>query len=68
MEVLLILEFLGVKIQGIRDYTPSSLLKKMPHFIHQSFTGLYETRIDPLQTRGEGLMAGWRNSSRKHTF
>lgn len=38
-------EFLGVKIPRYRDYTPSSLLKDST-LIHQSITGLYETRID----------------------
>ena len=38
-------EFLGVKIPRYRDYTPSSLLKDAT-LIHQSVTGLYETRID----------------------
>lgn len=38
-------EFLGVKIPRYRDYTPSSLLKDSI-LIHQSITGLYETRID----------------------
>lgn len=38
-------EFLGVKIPRYRDYTPSSLLKDAT-LIHQSITGLYETRID----------------------
>ena len=38
-------EFLGVKISRYRDYTPSSLLKDAT-LIHQSVTGLYETRID----------------------
>ena len=37
-------EFLGVKIPRYRDYTPSSLLNAT--LIHQSITGLYETRID----------------------
>ncbi|MBZ2087349.1 type II CRISPR RNA-guided endonuclease Cas9 [Streptococcus oralis] len=37
-------EFLGVKIPRYRDYTPSSLLDTT--LIHQSITGLYETRID----------------------
>ena len=37
-------EFLGVKIPRYRDYTPSSLLNTT--LIHQSITGLYETRID----------------------
>jgi CRISPR-associated endonuclease Csn1 len=37
-------EFLGVKIPRYRDYAPSSLLKAT--LIHQSITGLYETRID----------------------
>ncbi len=37
-------EFLGVKIPRYRDYTPSSLLSST--LIHQSITGLYETRID----------------------
>ena len=37
-------EFLGVKIPRYRDYTPSSLLNST--LIHQSITGLYETRID----------------------
>lgn len=37
-------EFLGVKIPRYRDYTPSSLLNST--IIHQSITGLYETRID----------------------
>lgn len=37
-------EFLGTKIQRYRDYTPSSLLNST--LIHQSITGLYETRID----------------------
>ena len=37
-------EFLGTKIPRYRDYTPSSLLKAT--LIHQSVTGLYETRID----------------------
>ena len=37
-------EFLGVKIPRYRDYTPSSLLNAA--LIHQSITGLYETRID----------------------
>lgn len=38
-------DFLGVKIPRYRDYTPSSLLKDAT-LIHQSVTGLYETRID----------------------
>ena len=38
-------DFLGVKIPRYRDYTPSSLLKDTT-LIHQSVTGLYETRID----------------------
>ena len=37
-------EFLGVKISRYRDYTPTSLLSST--LIHQSITGLYETRID----------------------
>ena len=37
-------EFLDVKIPRYRDYTPSSLLNST--LIHQSITGLYETRID----------------------
>ena len=37
-------EFLGTKIPRYRDYTPSSLLNAT--LIHQSITGLYETRID----------------------
>ena len=37
-------EFLGVKIPRYRDYTPSSLLSST--LIHQSITGLYETRIN----------------------
>ena len=37
-------EFLGVKIPRYRDYTSSSLLNAT--LIHQSITGLYETRID----------------------
>lgn len=37
-------EFLGGKIPRYRDYTPSSLLNAT--LIHQSITGLYETRID----------------------
>ena len=37
-------EFLGVKIPRYRDYTPSSLLNST--LIHQSITGLFETRID----------------------
>ena len=37
-------EFLGVKIPRYRDYTPSSLFNAT--LIHQSITGLYETRID----------------------
>ena len=37
-------EFLGVKIPRYRDYTPSSLLNAT--LIHQSITGLYETRIN----------------------
>ena len=37
-------EFLGVKIPRYRDYTPSSLLNAT--LIHQSITGLHETRID----------------------
>lgn len=45
-------EFLGVKIPRYRDYTPSSLLKDAT-LIHQSVTGLYETRID-LAKLGEG--------------
>ena len=43
-------EFLGVKIPRYRDYTPSSLLNAT--LIHQSITGLYETRID-LRKLGE---------------
>ena len=43
-------EFLGVKIPRYRDYTPSSLLNA--NLIHQSITGLYETRID-LRKLGE---------------
>ena len=43
-------EFLGVKIPRYRDYTPSSLLNST--LIHQSITGLYETRID-LRKLGE---------------
>lgn len=38
-------EFLGEKIPRYRDYTPASLLKDAT-LIHQSITGLYETRID----------------------
>lgn len=38
-------DFLGVKIPRYRDYTPSSLLKDST-LIHQSITGLYETRIN----------------------
>ena len=41
----LILYIQGVKIPRYRDYTPSSLLKDAT-LIHQSVTGLYETRID----------------------
>lgn len=37
-------EFLGTKVPRYRDYTPSSLLNAV--LIHQSVTGLYETRID----------------------
>ena len=37
-------EFLGTKVPRYRDYTPSSLLNAT--LIHQSVTGLYETRID----------------------
>ncbi len=37
-------EFLGTKVPRYRDYTPSSLLNAT--LIHQSITGLYETRID----------------------
>ncbi|MCY7171738.1 type II CRISPR RNA-guided endonuclease Cas9 [Streptococcus gallolyticus subsp. gallolyticus] len=37
-------EFLGTKVPRYRDYTPSSLLTAT--LIHQSITGLYETRID----------------------
>ncbi|MGX7776645.1 type II CRISPR RNA-guided endonuclease Cas9 [Streptococcus pluranimalium] len=37
-------DFLGTKIPRYRDYSPSSLLNAT--LIHQSITGLYETRID----------------------
>ncbi|HFR3710414.1 TPA: type II CRISPR RNA-guided endonuclease Cas9, partial [Streptococcus suis] len=44
-------EFLGTKIPRYRDYTPSSLLKAT--LIHQSVTGLYETRIDLSKLGGD---------------
>lgn len=43
-------DFLGTKISRYRDYSPSSLLNAT--LIHQSITGLYETRID-LRKLGE---------------
>ncbi|MFZ7334025.1 type II CRISPR RNA-guided endonuclease Cas9 [Streptococcus pluranimalium] len=43
-------DFLGTKIPRYRDYSPSSLLNAT--LIHQSITGLYETRID-LRKLGE---------------
>lgn len=45
-------EFFGVNIPRYRDYTPSSLLKNSI-LIHQSSTGLYETRIDLSQLGGK---------------
>lgn len=44
-------EFLGQKISRYRDYTPSSLLEST--LIHQSITGLYETRIDLSKIGGD---------------